>query len=101
MKITIDNKEYEVGPRNKTVLDVCRKHKLSITAPCYKTLRQFGTCNSCLVEVDGEKKLSCGIPPDENEKYVLQRDDLLEERKEKVKIFKSHKEKMERLLGKS
>ncbi|WP_044221026.1 2Fe-2S iron-sulfur cluster-binding protein [Flammeovirga pacifica] len=99
MKISIDGILYDKHDRDKTLLDVIKRNKLSVTAPCYKTMRKYGTCNSCLIEVEGEVKLSCGIPPEEGMNYVLKRDDLLEERKNKVKEFKTHFDRMKKLFG--
>ncbi|KXX70532.1 2Fe-2S iron-sulfur cluster-binding protein [Flammeovirga sp. SJP92] len=94
----IDGEKVEINDRDKTLVDTIRSAKKSITAPCYRTLRQFGTCNSCLVEINGEKKLACGNPPVCEEEIVLNRADLIEERKQKVKVFKKHKEMMEKYL---
>ncbi|MBB3699278.1 putative molibdopterin-dependent oxidoreductase YjgC [Flammeovirga yaeyamensis] len=62
-------------------------------------MRKYGTCNSCLIEVDGEQKLSCGIPPEEELNYILDREDLKEARKKKAREFKEHLDKMKRLFG--
>ncbi|MBB6462647.1 2Fe-2S iron-sulfur cluster-binding protein [Flammeovirga kamogawensis] len=100
MKIIVDGNAVEVAPRDKTLVDVFRRQKLSIVAPCYKTMRKFGTCNSCLVEINGEQKLACGIGPEEGMEVTLKRSDLLKIRKEKVVEFKAHTQKMEALYKK-
>ncbi|WP_044210419.1 2Fe-2S iron-sulfur cluster-binding protein [Flammeovirga sp. OC4] len=94
----IDGIKVEVSEKDKTLVDTIRNAKKSITAPCYRTLRQFGTCNSCLIEIDGEMKLACGNRPVCDESIILNRNDLIEERKKKVKAFKKHKEMMEKYL---
>ncbi|MBD0401395.1 2Fe-2S iron-sulfur cluster-binding protein [Flammeovirga sp. EKP202] len=96
--LCIDGEKVEISENDKTLVDTIRNAKKSITAPCYRTLRQFGTCNSCLVEIGGEKKLACGNRPVCDDSIILNREDLMEERKAKVKAFKKHKEMMEKYM---
>jgi len=65
MKITIDNREYEINGDGKSVLDVC--HMLGINIPnlCYsKNLGLLSSCRVCLVEIEGRWNLTtaCGEP---------------------------------------
>ncbi|NME68843.1 2Fe-2S iron-sulfur cluster-binding protein [Flammeovirga aprica] len=96
--LMIDEEKVDISDKDKTLVDTIRRCKKSITAPCYKTMRKFGTCNSCLVEIDGEKKLACGNSPEPNQCITLNRNDLTQERKKKVVAFKKHVEMMEKYM---
>jgi len=63
MKLTIDNKEYEIDGDGKSILDVC--HALGINIPnlCYsKNLGLLSSCRVCVVEIEGRWNLipACG-----------------------------------------
>lgn len=98
--LKIDEEEITLSTKDKTLVDTIRRAKKSITAPCYKTMRKFGTCESCLVYINGEKMLACGNAPSSNIDVILNDQQLIEERKNKVRAFKKHVEMMEKFMGK-
>ncbi|MFX0559801.1 formate dehydrogenase subunit alpha [Tepidibacillus infernus] len=60
--ITIDDQEFEVKP-GQTILEVARAHDYYIPSICHHpNLREIGTCDTCLVNVDGELVRSCKTP---------------------------------------
>lgn len=57
MKISIDNKSYEVE-KDSTILEVCKLLNIEIPTLCYdERLTPHSACRMCLVEVEGSKNL--------------------------------------------
>lgn len=57
MKITIDDKSYEVE-KDSTILEVCKLLNIDIPTLCYdERLTPHSACRMCLVEVEGAKNL--------------------------------------------
>ena len=58
--ITIDGKEYLASP-NQNLLDLINSADISIPQICYnEALGPIQTCDTCMVEVDGEIVRACG-----------------------------------------
>ncbi len=59
MKITIDNKQYNIK-ENCTILEACKNAKIKIPTLCYHPdLKPEGRCGMCLVEANGKMITSC------------------------------------------
>lgn len=57
LTITIDGNEYSADG-NKTILEICRENTISIPTLCEdESLKPFGGCRLCVVEVQGRKIL--------------------------------------------
>ena len=67
LTITIDGNEYSADG-NKTILEICRENTISIPTLCEdESLKPFGGCRLCVVEVQGRKNLmaSCSVKAEE------------------------------------
>ncbi|KLO23719.1 MULTISPECIES: NADH-dependent [FeFe] hydrogenase, group A6 [unclassified Marinitoga] len=63
MKITINNREYDM-PENITILEAVKKANIKIPTLCYiENMEPYGGCRLCVVEVEGSKTLvpSCAV----------------------------------------
>ncbi len=85
--IVIDGKTVDVSPEDNNIVDVAKRAKISIPAPCYLNGRKKGCCKACVVEIEGEQKYACATRPTEGMEIVLDRPDLKELRKERVKEY--------------
>lgn len=52
-----------------------------------KAKRKNGCCSACVVEVDGEQKFACSTTPKGGMSIVVNRDDLKEIRKKRLKKY--------------
>ena len=84
MKITIDQKEVEAKPEDKTLVDVADRAKAALPAPCYRANRSIGCCKVCVVEINGKQEYACATKPQDGMKVVINRDDLKALRKERL-----------------
>ena len=87
MKVKIDGKCIEVNPEDKNIVDVADRASMGIPAPCYRANRSKGCCNGCVIEVDEQTKYACTTKPAEGMNIVINRDDLKQIRKERIKIY--------------
>lgn len=87
MSIIIDGREIEVDSADKNIVDVATRAKISIPAPCYRNNRANGCCNACVVEIDGKEEYACVVSPKDGMSVTIDRDDLKELRKERLKIY--------------
>ena len=93
MKITIDNKEIEIFPEDKNIVDVADRAKIGIPAPCYRNNRENGCCNACVIEVNGKNEYACITKPKDGMEIIFKRDDLNQLRKERLKTYKENMKK--------
>jgi NADH dehydrogenase/NADH:ubiquinone oxidoreductase subunit G len=62
MGISIDNKYYNINPKNYTVFQFCNKVGIYIPYFCYhERLNVAGNCRMCLVEVNKVLVVSCSL----------------------------------------
>ncbi|MFC1752850.1 2Fe-2S iron-sulfur cluster-binding protein [Thermoproteota archaeon] len=93
MNITIDETEIKIFPEDKNIVDVAKRAKIGIPAPCYLNNRKYGCCSACIVEVNGKNMYACLTKPEDGMSIVLKREDLDKLRKERLKIYKENMEK--------
>lgn len=86
--IEIDNTRILITPDDDNLVEIARKVKINISAPCLKNKRKNGCCKACLVEVNGKEAYACSTRPRSGMIVVVRRDDLDEIRKESIKKFK-------------
>lgn len=84
MKIIIDEKWIEVSPKDKNIIDVADRAKIRIPAPCYRTKRNKGCCQVCVIEINGKKEYACVTKPIDGMNIIFNRDDLNQIRKERM-----------------
>ncbi|NUU95562.1 ferredoxin [Marinitoga sp. 1135] len=63
MRITINNREYDM-PEGSTILEAVKKANIKIPTLCYiEGMEPYGGCRLCVVEVEGSKTLvpSCAV----------------------------------------
>jgi predicted molibdopterin-dependent oxidoreductase YjgC len=91
MNIIIDGKEVEINKGDKNIVDVAARAKIGIPAPCYKAGRKDGCCNACVIEIDGENKFACATKPEVGMNIIVNREDLIQLRKERIKEYQENK----------
>lgn len=82
--ITIDGKTVDVQPEDQNIVDVARRAKIAIPAPCYLAGRKKGCCKACVVEIEGQQRYACTTKPGEGMEVITDRQDLKELRKERL-----------------
>ena len=87
MKIIIDKKEIEISPEDKNIVDVAGRAKIGIPAPCYRNNKSKGCCYSCVVEINGKQEYACNTKPLDGMNIILNREDLKEIRKQRIKKY--------------
>jgi predicted molibdopterin-dependent oxidoreductase YjgC len=72
LAITIDGRNI-TAEKGKTILEICQKNGIHVPTLCYHPrLRVVGTCRVCVVEVEGEPRLTTAcITPVEREGMVV------------------------------
>ncbi|RSD30856.1 2Fe-2S iron-sulfur cluster-binding protein [Vibrio pectenicida] len=78
------------APDDNNLVDIARKLKINIPAPCLKNQRKEGCCKACLVLVNGKATYACSTRPKSGIIVVVRRDDLDKIRKDSIKKFKKH-----------
>ncbi|MDK9757088.1 2Fe-2S iron-sulfur cluster binding domain-containing protein [Vibrio sp. D173a] len=86
--IEIDTHKITLSPEDQNLVEVARKAKVNIAAPCLKNHRKHGCCHACKVEVDGKPRYACKVKPKSGMKVVVRRPDLDTARKEAIKAYK-------------
>jgi predicted molibdopterin-dependent oxidoreductase YjgC len=86
--IKIDGKKIKFTQFDQNIVDVAIREKISIPAPCYRSKRSQGCCGACVIEINGKKKYACNTVPENKMNIVLDRADLKEIRKQKLKEYK-------------
>ena len=86
--IEIDTHKITLSPDDQNLVEVARKAKVNIAAPCLKNHRKHGCCHACKVEVDGKPHYAFKVKPKSGMKVVVCRPDLDTARKEAIKAYK-------------
>lgn len=93
VRLTIDGSEVEV-PAGTTILQAAEKAGINIPTLCYhKRLPAIGSCNMCIVEIEGEKEPVCSCDTAVKDGLVVTTDSkpLHEQRTANLKkILKHH-----------
>lgn len=72
IKITIDNREFEVE-NGLTVLQVCKQNEIKIPTLCYdERLKPHSACRLCVVEIEGRNNLLSSCSLEVSEGMVVQ-----------------------------
>ncbi|MFH2138192.1 MAG: 2Fe-2S iron-sulfur cluster-binding protein [Candidatus Omnitrophota bacterium] len=87
MKINIDGKQIEIFPNDKNIVDAADRAKIALPAPCYRANRAKGCCKVCVIEINGENKYACVIKPLDGMNIIVDREDLNQVRKERMKKY--------------
>lgn len=87
LNIKMDGRKITVIPEDKNLVDVARRNKISLPAPCYINGRKTGCCNGCVVKIEGEEKFACGLAPKEGMDITVNTPELRALRKERLKEY--------------
>jgi predicted molibdopterin-dependent oxidoreductase YjgC len=87
MKIRIDGQDITIFNEDKNIVDVAKRAKIGIPAPCYYNDRKGGCCKGCLIEINGEEKYACCTKPEDGMNIIYKRDDLDVIRKKRIKKY--------------
>jgi len=87
LNIKMDGKDIVVIPEDKNLVDVARRNKISLPAPCYINGRKTGCCNGCVVDIKGEEKFACGLAPKEGMDVIVNTPELKALRKVRLKEY--------------
>ena len=92
MTITINGKEYAVS-EGQTILDAAKANGIYIPTLCaYEGMKPKAACRICVVEADGEKRLSCATKVKDGMVVVTESEELFSERKALVtEMFRQHR----------
>jgi NADH dehydrogenase/NADH:ubiquinone oxidoreductase subunit G len=88
MNIIIDGKSVTFSENDANIVDVAEKIGIMIPAPCYRSNKKDGCCKACLIEIDGLQSYACATKPEDGMNITMNRDDLNEERKGRIKKYK-------------
>ncbi len=91
MHIMIDGNEVEINKGDENIIDVAARERIGIPAPCYNAGRKDGCCNACVIEIDGENKFACATKPQAGMNIIVNREDLIQLRKERIKEYQENK----------
>ncbi len=80
----IDGKIVSVLSTDKNIVDVAKRNKIHLPAPCYLSNRVNGCCRVCVVEIEGEQKYACTTAPKDDFDIIVDRSDLNALRKERI-----------------
>ncbi len=83
VNLTIDGQLFSVD-NDKTILDVCRENNIDIPTLCHdESLKPFGGCRLCVVEVEGRRNLmaSCSVKVEEGMVIKTRTDKVINARK--------------------
>lgn len=86
INILIDGKEI-CASADKNLLQVAQENRIDIPYLCFfKECNNIGQCGICLVEVDGQEKLSraCCVKPKEGMSIITNSDKVVEARKQVI-----------------
>ncbi len=87
MIIYIDEKEILVSDPNKNIVEIGDENGMHIMAPCFRSIKKFGCCKTCVIEIDGIQKFACGTKPKDGMKITYDREDLVNLRKERISEY--------------
>jgi iron-only hydrogenase group A len=87
MKITIDNKQFDVD-LNKTILTICRENNIKIPTLCFhKNLFPEARCRVCLVEMNNKLVTACSTKPIENASIITNSEKVVKARKMNLELM--------------
>jgi NADH dehydrogenase/NADH:ubiquinone oxidoreductase subunit G len=88
MQIQIDGIKITVSNQKQNLVEFARMNGISIPAPCFFAGRPFGCCQVCVVEIDHNLGYACCTKPADGMNIIVNRDDLKELRKMKMKKYR-------------
>ena len=88
MYIIIDGKEIAFSESDKNIVDVAAKAGIGIPAPCYRKKPRNSCCKVCVIEIDNKQAYACCTQPREGMNIILNRDDLKNLRKERIRLYR-------------
>ena len=87
MEIQIDGQKIKIFSEDKNIVDVAKRSRIGIPAPCYYANRKDGCCKVCLIEINGEEKYACCTKPENGMNIIFKRDDLEVIRKKRINEY--------------
>jgi predicted molibdopterin-dependent oxidoreductase YjgC len=87
-ELNIDGKRIKFTSLDHNIVDVASRANITIPAPCYRSDRRQGCCGACVVEINGEQKYACNAIPENQMTIVVNRANLKQIRKQKLKEYK-------------
>ncbi len=103
MKIYIDEQELEFHSdkeqSDENIVQIAKKHGITITAPCFLANNGLGCCSSCLIEVDGKEAYACATKAKDGMKIKYDTPLLREKRHENIKKYKQNLKKYKQVLA--
>lgn len=88
IKVTIDGKSVKVSDSSQNIVEIAKEAGISIPAPCFLAKRKDGCCNACVVEIDKKQSYACATKPKDGMDIIVNRDDLITLRKERLIHYK-------------
>jgi len=86
--IQIDGKKVRVSDASKNIVQIAKEAGIPIPAPCFYAKKKNGCCNGCVVEIENEQHFACGTRAKENMNVIVNREDLIQLRKERLLEYK-------------
>lgn len=93
MEIQIDELVIKIFNEDKNIVDVAKRARIGIPAPCYYAKRKKGCCKVCLIEINGKEKYACCTKPENGMDIIFKRHDLDAIRKGRIKEYTEVKAK--------
>jgi predicted molibdopterin-dependent oxidoreductase YjgC len=87
----IDGKKVDIKSADKNIVDVAKRNKIALPAPCYLSNRVNGCCRVCVVEISGKQKYACTTTPENDLEVIVNRSDLNALRKERIVEYQQGK----------
>ena len=88
MQIQIDEKVINITNPEQNLVQIAREYGIAIPAPCFFAGRHYGCCQVCAVEIDNTIQYACGTKPQDGMQIIVNREDLKELRKMRMKLYK-------------
>ena len=85
--VTIEGIETGITAVDKNIVELARRMKIGIPAPCYRDGQKKGCCCACIVDIDGEQHYACCTKPLHGMNITVRRPDLQELRKQKIQDY--------------
>ena len=89
IKATIDGLEVIIEAEDINIVELAKNNGIGIPAPCYLDKKRKGCCNACVVEINGVQKYACSQKPENGMNIIVNREDLLKLRKERLEDYKN------------
>jgi predicted molibdopterin-dependent oxidoreductase YjgC len=87
----IDGKKVSILSTDKNIVDIAKRNKIALPAPCYFNNRVNGCCKICVVEIAGKQKYACTTAPEDDLEVIVDRPDLNSIRKERIAEYQQGK----------